>query len=375
MTQLTTAVLLNGAIHTAVTCNVPTDTLITIPVGPGNTPPTVNAGLDVQGNLGAPIALSGTVTDPDSTPTNTWSVDSPFCSFDDVHSLTPNITCTKAGVFAATLSSNDGSNPPVTDTAQVTVIAPNVAPTVSAGPDVSGQVNDDIALTGTVTDPDSSPTTTWTVDSPNCSFDDPSSLTPIINCSVAGIYSATLTADDGVNTPVSDSAVVTVTPIPPGLTVKAGPDVSGNTGAAITLKGKITDPGKTPTSLWISDSPSCSFGDATLVVTSITCTTAGVFTATLTGHDGVNPDANSTALVEVIQPNVAPIVNAGPDVTGAKSTAITLNGSVVDPDSTPSIQWSTDGPGCSFANGDAAVTTINARPRACTPRRSRLTTA
>jgi len=358
MIQLTTAVLLNGSIHTSVTCNVPADTLITIPVGPGNTPPTVSAGPDVQGNLGDAIALSGTVTDPDSTPTNTWSVDSPFCSFDDVTSLTPNITCTKAGVFAATLSSDDGSNPPVTDSAQVTVLTPNVPPTVNAGPDVSGEVNDDIALNGTVTDPDSTPNTQWSVDSPNCSFDDPSSLTPVINCSVAGTYSATLTADDGVNTPVSDSAVVTVTPIPPGLTVKAGPDVSGNTGAPIALHGKITDPGNTPTSLWVSDGPSCSFGDATQVVTTITCTTAGIFTATLTGHDGVNPDANSTALVQVIQPNVAPIVSAGPDVTGAKSTAIALNGTVTDPDSTPVTQWTTDGPSCSFANASAAVTTI-----------------
>ncbi len=181
---------------------------------------------------------------------------------------------------------------------------------------MSGQVNDDITLNATVTDPDSTPTTTWTVDDPNCTFADPSSVVTTINCGVAGTFAATLTADDGINPPVSATTTVTVTPPPPGLTVKAGPDTSGNTGTALALTGKMTDPGFTPTSLWTVDSPNCSFANPAALVTTITCTAGGVFAATLTGHDGVHADQSDTALVSVSQPNVAPSVNAGGDVTG-----------------------------------------------------------
>ena len=103
------------------------------------------------------------------------------------------------GVFAATLTANDGVNAPVSDVAQVTIVSPNVPPTVNAGPDVSGQALDDISLHGTVTDPDSTPITTWTVDSPNCTFSDTTVPDTVINCDTPRTCTATLTADDGVN--------------------------------------------------------------------------------------------------------------------------------------------------------------------------------
>ena len=253
--QLTTSVKLNGVINTSVVCSIPTDTVLTIPTSPANTPPTVNAGSDGSGNVGDAIAVSGTVTDPDNTPTHAWTSDSPFCSFADPSALATTITCTHAGVFAATLTGNDGINTPVTDSAQITVLTPNVAPTVNAGPNVAGQVSDDIELNGTVTDPDDDPNTLWTVDSPDCSFDDETSIDTVINCTTPGTFAATLTADDGINAPVSDSTQVVVSPIPPGLTVLAGPDASGNVSTPIPLDGKITDPGHTPTSLWTIDGP------------------------------------------------------------------------------------------------------------------------
>jgi hypothetical protein len=356
--QLTTNVVLNGRFPTSVVCAIPTDTIITIPTAPPNTPPTVSAGPDGSGNIGDAIPVSGTVTDPDSTPTQQWTADTPFCSFADPSQLSTTISCTKAGVFNATLTADDGSNPPVGDSAQVTILTPNVAPTVNAGPDVTGQVSDDIELSGTVTDPDSTPTTSWTVNSPDCTFDDATNPDAFINCTTPGTFTATLTADDGVNAPVSDTAQVTINPIPPGLTVLAGPDASGNVGTPITVKGKVTDPGHTPTSLWTIDGPGCTFANAALPTTTVTCTGAGVFAATLTGQDGVNPVGTDTALVTVIQPNVPPTVNAGPDVSGASTHAIALHGVVTDPDSTPIVSWTTDSPGCSFANPSVADTTI-----------------
>jgi len=356
MLTLTTTVILGGG-PAATVCNVPNDTIITIPVVAGNVPPTVNAGPDASGNVGDNIALTGSVTDPDSTPTIQWTTDGP-CTFADATNPVTTISCTKGGVFAATLTANDGSNPAVSDSALVTVVSPNVPPTVNAGPDVSGFVNDDIQLNGSVTDPDSTPTLTWTVDSPNCGFDDPTIETPVINCSVAGTYAATLTADDGINAPVSDVAQVTVNPIPPGLNVTAGPDVSGNVGAAIALNGKVTDTGGTPTVQWSADDPNCSFASPNAAVTTITCTDANVVAATITAHDGVHPDATDTAFVQVVQPNTIPVVNAGPDVIGKIGTAISLSGTVTYTGTPPTIQWTIDGPSCSFANASAPATTV-----------------
>ncbi len=342
-----------------VVCNVPPDTLTTTNIAASGPQTTVSAGGAVSGDVNTAITLNGSADDPFGTPTFAWTSDTPGCTFADATAAVTTITCTAVGTVAATLTANDGVNPPVHDTATVTVTTPNVPPTVNAGGNVSGEVNDDIALHGSVSDPDSTPTVQWTVDNPNCSFDDDSSADTVIDCSVAGTFAATLTANDGINLPVSDTATVTVNPPPPGLTVKAGPDNSGQTGNPIALTGKITDPGHTFTSVWTSDSPNCTFADPTAVVTTITCTAGGVFAATLQGHDGVNPDTSDTALITVSQPNVAPSVDAGPDVTGVKNSPIALHGTVTDPDSTPTITWSTDTPSCTFGNTHAADTTIS----------------
>jgi hypothetical protein len=345
-----------------VTCNVPPDTLTSTTIVPAGPQTTVNAGGPVTGDVNTPITLNGSFNDPFGTPTSIqWTTDAPTCSFADPTSAVTTITCTTVVTAAATLTVDDGGQtvPTAHDTATVTVVTPNPKPTVSAGGPVSGEVNTDIALNGSVTDSDGDAlTSTWTIDNANCTFADPTSPVTTVDCSVTGTFAATLTGNDGVNLPVTDTATVTVNPPPPGLTVHAGPDGVGLTGQPIQLTGRITDPARTFTSMWTSDSPNCSFADPTMVATTITCTAPGVYAATLTGHDGVNPDASATALVAVSTPNVPPTVSAGGNVTGAKNTAIALHGTVTDPDDTPTITWTSDTPTCTFGNVHAADTTI-----------------
>ena len=100
-------------------------------------------------------------------------------------------------------------------------------PTVDAGPDVSGEVNDDIELNGSVTDPDNTPTILWTIDSPDCTFSDDTDPETVVNCTSTGTFPATLTANDGINLAVVDTTLVTVNPPPPGLNVSAGPERFG----------------------------------------------------------------------------------------------------------------------------------------------------
>ena len=342
------------------TCPVPPTIIASISVVASGPTTTVNAGADVSGDVNTPIAVHGSYIDPFGTPALSWTIDDPNCTFADPTAADTTVTCTTVGTFAATLTADDGvGHPLVHDTAQVASTSPNQPPTVNAGSNVSGQINDDINLNGSITDPDSpNVSAQWTVDSPNCGFGDDTDPTTTINCTVAGTYAATLTADDGINPPVSDSATVTVTNPPPGLNVSAGPSVSGNTNTAITLTGKITDPGFTPTAQWTSDGPTCSFANAAAAATTITCTAAGIYAATLTGHDGTHADVSSTALVSVSQPNVPPTVDAGPDITTGVNIAAALHGTVTDPDSSPTITWSSDTPACTFGNVHQADTTV-----------------
>ncbi len=295
---LTTSVTLNGSIHTNVTCNIPQDTLITIPVNAAISPPTVNAGPDVSGSTNTPIALSGTVTDPSTTPTDGWTSSDPACTFASPTSPATAVTCSQPGTFTVTLTADDGVNAPVSDSAQV-VVTQTVPLTVSAGGVVTGVVSHALALHGSVSDPGHTPTVAWTANSPACTFSDAGSASTAITCTATGNYVATITADDGVNPPASDAAAVTVNPdLPPS--VNAGPDVSGSAQSAITVAGSASDPEGDPLTFhWTSSSPSCTFGDASQAATTITCTTQGNYTATLTVNDGFNPAVSDTAAITV----------------------------------------------------------------------------
>lgn len=296
--MLTTTVLLNGSLTANVTCNIPQDTLITIPVVNPFPPPTVSAGPDVSGNVNTSIALSGVVTDSYSTTTDTWTASDPSCTFANPSSPTSDVTCTSPGVFTATLTANDGLNAPVSATTQVTVVQ-NTALAVSAGGPVSGTVSHPISLAGSASDLDGTPTVAWSINSSACHIADPATLTTTVTCSVTGTYTATLTANDGVNPTARSTAQVTVNPdLPP--TVVAGPAVSGNTAAPIALTGSVTDPEGDPTHpLWVSSSPSCTFADPTKPSTTITCAAQGTYTATLTANDGYNPAVSSSTTVAV----------------------------------------------------------------------------
>lgn len=103
---------------------------------PSNASPSVNAnaGAPYSGNEGLAIAMSGaTASDPDmDTLTNSWTVDSALCSFNDASLLNPTLTCSDNGSYTATLSVSDGVNPAVTsDAAAVTVN--NANPSASLG--------------------------------------------------------------------------------------------------------------------------------------------------------------------------------------------------------------------------------------------------
>lgn len=102
-----------------------------------NTPPEVNAGANASGNEGSAVTLDGTATDVDSDPlTINWSaahlsgVDAgATCSFSPANVVDTQVTCTDDGTYTLTLTADDGVNPSVSSTMELTLS--NVAPDVS----------------------------------------------------------------------------------------------------------------------------------------------------------------------------------------------------------------------------------------------------
>ena len=192
-----------------------------------NPPPTNDAGGPYSGNEGSAISISGTAHDPNGdTLSNGWSyadgtgVDAgATCSFGDATALATTVTCTDDGSYALTLSTSDGVNTAVTDTAVLTVA--NVAPVIAS---VSTPVNPvpvgtAVQLSGAYGDAGSNDTHTASIN-----WGDSTSTTPAAsNGSVsdahsyasAGIYTVCLTVTDddgGADTKCSASYVVVYDP-------------------------------------------------------------------------------------------------------------------------------------------------------------------
>lgn len=144
--------------------------LVTAPTP--NQPPSVDAGPPVSGTEGAPIALDGTVTDPDDpNPVTTWSVTpgpgvdpGAACVFANPNAVDTTITCTDDGTFTATLIANDGFGGVASDSTTVTVA--NAPPVVSITSPTNGQLfkaRDPVIVTAPFTDPGRNDTHTCAV--------------------------------------------------------------------------------------------------------------------------------------------------------------------------------------------------------------------
>jgi hypothetical protein len=101
--------------------------------------------------------------------------------------------------------------------------------------------------------------------------------------------------------------------------VSAGPDIGGDEGDALLLRGSAADLEGAVDVTWtyragadVDAGATCTFRDPHRAATTITCTDDGTYTVTLTGSDGGNPAVTDSATVTVA--NVAPTLDmVGPD--------------------------------------------------------------
>ncbi|MCC5669342.1 PKD domain-containing protein [Nostoc sp. CHAB 5784] len=149
---------------------------------------------------------------------------------------------------------------------------------------------------------------------------------------------------------ISNEATVTVTvnniaPSIDGITVES----NIREGIAATFSATAFEPGDDLTYTW-------NFGDRTNPLTGQTVNHTfadnGIYTATLTVSE-----KDGTATVETLSlnvNNVAPVVNAGADLTTDEGTAVSFNGSFIDPGSkdTHTIEWN-------FGDGSTTTNILN----------------
>ena len=107
-----------------------------------NDPPVVDAGADDTGTEGSSVALSGSATDPDDSPTLLWTAlgtgtdAGASCTFANAAAAVTSVTCTDDGTWTLTLTADDGTNEPVADS--LTLVLANADPVVGAGDDQPG---------------------------------------------------------------------------------------------------------------------------------------------------------------------------------------------------------------------------------------------
>jgi hypothetical protein len=197
---------------------------------PANQPPVVDAGPNQSIQLPNAATLNGTVTDdglPASpgTVTRTWSkVSGPgTVTFGNASAASTNAQFSVAGTYVLRLTASDGALGSF-DELTIQVAPPpiilNAPPLVSAGPDRTVQLPNNVALSGQVTDdglpnPPGRLTLLWTqVSGPQIvTFSNPTSASTTASFVAAGTYILRLTANDGENA-VSDELTVSVTAPP-----------------------------------------------------------------------------------------------------------------------------------------------------------------
>ncbi len=147
----------------------------------------------------------------------------------------------------------------------------------------------------------------------------------------------------------------------PAITVN---DATGPVGTTVSLTSTASDPDSDPlTYAWsLPAGTPCTIANATIEDTTVTCTQAGSYTATMTVSDGINASVSDTGTVTITPPtNQAPVVTIAsvpaPVIAGQP---LTLTNTVTDPDAGDShtYAWSVIRNGQTLSTGTNATLTL-----------------
>ncbi len=305
----------------------------TLTVTVGNAPPVVEAGADqIDVPIDSSISLDpAAFTDAGILDVHTATIDWGDGTAADVGAVTQGAgsgsvagthTYTTDGTFVVRVTVTDDAGGSGFDTFTVTVIQDaNTDPVVDAGPDAIIDEGATFVSAGSFIDPDAD---IWTA---TVDYGDGSGSQPLplagqgfsLSHTYAdnGVYTVTVTVNDGNGGIGVDTAVVTVNNVAPA--VDAGPDASLTEGDTFVSAGVFTDPGADtfaatvdygegagPVTLALN--PDGSFALSNLYQED------GTYTVTVTVTDDDGGVGVDTATVTV--GNAPPVVDAGPDQFG-----------------------------------------------------------
>ena len=361
-----------------------TDTVEISVIGPPDTLPAANAGLDQTVASEAQVTLDGSGSvDPDVGQTKTYrwrQISGPAVTLTGADTATPGFTAPR--LFIGTqnqrllfeLEFSDGPNTDV-DTVEILVLSPpNTPPTANAGPDFQAFQRTVVSLSGLASssnDPGQPLVYEWSqVAGPSVNFVINVPTTGFLAPAVApGAPPVTMTfslrVDDGFGWSVPDQVTVLIVadrntaPI-----ADAGPDQTVDPGDTVSLDGSSSsDPDAASGPLafaWVqtagptvtlaaSDTATPSF-----VAPNVAPGTTEVLEFELSVQDSYAAATDTVSITVNGPPATAPVADAGPDQTVASGSTVALDGSgSSDPNNDQlSYLWTqTSGPRVALADG------------------------
>ncbi|SEB25203.1 PKD domain-containing protein [Variovorax sp. YR216] len=347
------------------TPDVPGDFVVTLVVNDGkvdssatsatlhavNVAPVANAGFDRSLQIGETGVLDGSASSDlnGDALTYKWSViagPSGSQLIGDTQALAQFVPSV-AGVYTLGLVVNDGALDSAQATVRLTAVAIglNRAPTADAGIDQNVPLGTVVTLDGSASsDPDgNSITYAWTLDSKpansTAAIVDATSPRPSLTPDQAGTYIASLVVTDSSSaTSVADQVVVTVNPLNKNNApvAVAGPAQNVLVGATVELDGSGSSDadGDLLSYSWsITSKPAgsaaqLSFIDAYDPAPTFMADMPGVYVIGLVVGDGKTYSTQASVTVTAAPGNVAPVANAGDDVSTVVLNTVSLSGAL-----------------------------------------------
>lgn len=313
-----------------------------------NQPPVVNAGPDQAIEVGTPATMAAQVTDdgwpnPPHQVGLTWQkVSGPgTVNFTAPASATTTVSFSALGAYVLSLTANDSALS-ASDEVTITVLPPNIAPTVNAGVDQLIGRNDGAALVGTISDdglpnPPAQLAVSWEkMSGPGAvSFTTPNHVTTTATFTALGVYVLRLTVNDGALSSF-DEVTITVGPPNQAPTVNAGDDHTIYLTETVTLAGTVSDdgipnpPGGLSVQWQLQSGPgNAIFTSPRSLTTTVHFTATGVYVLRLLADDGAE-EADDTVTITVIDPDQSFVI-LGQSKTTEVGKSIVLSATINGP--------------------------------------------
>ena len=251
-----------------------------------------------------------------------------------------------AGDYIVSLVVNDGAVDSTPDRVTLTVVGAgdNRAPVANAGIDQNVPAGTTVTLDGSASaDPDGNLITyAWSLEGgpagSGATISDPASPRPSFVADKGGAYTVALVVSDGTLSSVADRVVVTASASNSAPVAQAGPDQSVLVGATVELdgSGSADADGDLLSYSWsITSRPAGSQAQLTYESTdnddpapTFVADVPGVYVVSLVVGDGKAFSASSSVTVTAASGNVAPVANAGDDVSTVVGRTLTLDGAL-----------------------------------------------